>query len=178
MDSFMAAIVLFVAATFFAWFLPVLPGFDDFGASVCTGLQSCDLSWLESGGAATGATYWVSIGLASGLFLLVSGAFSRSRRSPGMVAAGTYPVLRTAMGGEAYEPPGWLRMLARWALVLGLFGVGTAVGGSGWTGIGLVTLAWLPSLFGHQFALYDLATGTGVAKVAFVDTPAGSRSDR
>ncbi len=174
MDAFMAAIVLFVTLTFFGWFLPVLPGFDEgipFGYGLCTGSQSCDYAWIEHVNGSSGPTFWVSLLLASLTFLLVSGAFSKSRRSPGMVAASTWPVLAKSVGTDDRTPPGSLRMVGRWVIVLALFAAGNYLGGNGLWGVLLVFAAWAPSLFGSQRALHDVLTGTAVVEVAMEDSP-------
>lgn len=168
-DAFMACIILFVAFAFFGWFQVVLPGFDDFGRGACGDLN-CSAYEPESGiGPDAGATYWITLALASGVFLLVSGAFSKARRSPGMIAAGTYPVPAAALGGSEGTPPSAWRMLARWGVVIALFAAGTAVGGNGIWGVLAVLLAWVPSLFGARTALYDWLTGTLVAQVRYVN---------
>ncbi|HVQ87031.1 MAG TPA: hypothetical protein VMT88_02510 [Actinomycetes bacterium] len=173
LDAFMAAIVLFVVTTLTSWFLALLPNVDDgpgFGAGLCSGQSTCNYDWTGEIEGSTGASFWLSLGFASVLFLLVSGAFSRTRRSPGMLAAGTIPVMAHSIGGPDVTPPSRTRILLRWLIVLVLFILGTFIGGNGFWGIGLVTLAWLPSLLGPRRALYDLATGTAVAHAAFQDS--------
>jgi hypothetical protein len=174
MDALMASVVLFVTLAFFGWVLPLLPGLDDgvpFGTKLCTGMTSCDYTWIERVDRSSGPSFWVSVLLASLAFLLVSGAFSKTRRSPGMVVASTYPVLTSSVGSADCTPPGSMRMLARWAIVLGLFVAGSYVGGNGLWGILLVTAAWAPSLFGSKLALHDVLTGTAVVMVALETTP-------
>ena len=174
MDAFMAAIVLFVSLAFFGWVLPLLPGLDDgvpFGTGLCTGMRPCDYTWMERVDGSSGPTFWISLLLASLAFLLVSGALSKARRSPGMVVASTYPVLTRSVGTSDCKPPGSLRMVARWAIVLALFAAGSYVGGNELWGILLVTTAWAPSLFGSKRALHDVLTGTAVVEVALEDAP-------
>lgn len=174
MDAFMAAIVLLTALTFFGWLLPLLPGLDDgipFGYGLCSGSQPCDYTWIESVDGSGGSTFWVSLLLASLTFLAVSGAFSKSRRSPGMVAASSYPVSAKSVGTADRTPPGSLRMMGRWTIVLALFAAGTYLAGNGLGGILLVAGAWVPSLFGSKRALHDVVTGTAVVELALQDKP-------
>ena len=165
----MAAIVLFVGMMFFGWLLVLLPGGDErtrFGTGFCSGSGPCDYSWMQSQDGSAGTTFWISFALACVLFLLTSGAFSRSGRSSGMVLASTRPVPRSALGTSKVARPTTPRLLGRWVIVLLLFCLGTFVGNGFW-GIGLVTLAWLPSLFAERAAAYDLVTGTAMAEVRF-----------
>lgn len=165
MDALMASVVLFVTMALFGWMLPLLPGFDDYGITLCTSQRGCDYAWLERVNGATGPSFWVSLVLASVMFILASGAFTKSRRSPGMIAASTYPVMAGAVGTPDFSPPGWPVMAARWVIVLSLFIAGVYYGGDGLWGIGFVTAAWLPSLLAGRRSLYDWVTGTAVGEL-------------
>lgn len=170
----MAAIVLFVTLTFFSWLLPLLPGLVDgneFSSGLCAARQPCEFHWVEPSVGYSDPSFWVSLLLASLTFLLVSGALSKARRSPGMTVASTYPVLAKSVGTSDCTPPGRLRMAGRWAVVLALFAGGSYVGGSGVWGILLVVAAWAPSLFGSKRALHDVLTGTAVVERGFEDRP-------
>ena len=119
------------------------------------------------------ASVWLWLGLATVVLVLVSGGLSRSRRSPGMHAAGTFLVQVRGVGGSEYLAPSRALATVRWLIVLALFAIGSLVGSDGFWGVGLVLGAWLPSLFAGRRALYDWLTGTAVVSPALLDGDAG-----
>ena len=175
-DAFMAGIVLFVSLMFFSWMVLALPGFDDegtFGRGLCSGSSSCDYWWLDPAAGVGGRVFWVSLALSSLVFLASSGALGKTGRSTGMMIASTRPVGHESVGTDEVARPAGFRLLARWIIVLALFLVGTWFGGGYW-GVGLVVLAWIPSLFGARRALYDVATGVAITQATWeeVEEPA------
>ena len=175
-DTAVAGMTLFIALTFFGWILPLIPALKDpipFGTGLCGNGSTCDAAWMNDFNGSSGASFWVSLLLACLCFLLASGALSRSRRSPGMLFATTWPVTRAALGTSQTPVPSRIAMLSRWLLVLGAFTAGTLIA-SGVLGVVFVFLIWLPCLFGSRLALHDLLTGTAVAEVGFEEAPVAS----
>jgi len=170
-DAVLAFLTLFVVLTFFGWLIPVVPGLDDgksFAFALCSGAGPCDMTWVTELDGTSGITFWISMFLALGTFVLTSGALSQSRKSMGMSAASTIPIPRRNLGTSDTNPPGRFAMASRWTIVLVVFMLGALFGG-GMLGVLLVVLCWLPSLFGPRLALYDFLAGVAIAEVSLVD---------
>lgn len=169
-DGFVAAITLVVVWMFYAWLLMLFPSGNEsvaFGDGLCTG-GGCNYEWFADN-SGTGPTFWASLLLSVASFMLMSGALTAERRSPGMHATSTYPVPASVVGGEVIAPPSRLALMARWALVLVVFIVGVLLGG-GLLGLALVVLCWAPSLVGQHRSLYDWATRVAVVEVGARDS--------
>lgn len=181
-DALVASVSLFVVWAFLGWFLGLVHFQGEqvgFGTGICQG-SGCDYEWFAEHGQG-GPSFWISLVISSAVVIMMSGALSKDRRSPGQLASSIYPVPAGDVGTTSLDPPARWRLLLRWAIVLVAFMVGTKLGG-GMLGILLVTLTWLPSLVGPRRSLYDSATG--VAMVALVaqeahqgSTPGGRDGD-